>query len=48
MAGIRPLLYQPAEAKGDANTVKMGKVGRRVGRGAAGKVTGRAKPKLFK
>ena len=48
MAGFRSLLYWLAKMMGDYNAVKKGKVGRRVGRRAAGKVSGRAMNKLFK
>jgi len=48
MSGIRSLLYKAARLMGDFNAVKKGKVGRRVGRRAAGKVTGRSLGKLFK
>jgi len=48
MAGFRGFLYILARILGDVNAVKKGKVGRRVGRRAAGKVTGRGLGKLFK
>ena len=48
MAGFRGLLYTLAKLMGDYNAVKKGKVGQRVGRRAAGKVTGKAMRKLFK
>jgi len=48
MAGFRGFLYILARILGDVNAVKKGKAGRRVGRRAAGKVTGRGLGKLFK
>lgn len=45
---MRAFLYWLAKLLGDVNAVKKGKVGRRVARRAAGKVTGRALGKLFK
>ena len=48
MAGFRSLLYSLAKLMGDYNAVKKGKVGQRVGRRAAGTVTGKAIRKLFK
>ena len=48
MAGFRGLLYTLAKLMGDYNTVKKGKVGKQVGRRAAGKATGEAMRKLFK
>ena len=48
MAGFRRLLYTLAKLMGDYNAVKKGKVGKRAGRRAAGKVTGKAMRKLFK
>lgn len=39
--GLRSALYTIARLMGDANAVKKGKVGKRVARRAAGKVTGR-------
>ena len=44
----RGFLYTLARLLGDANAVKKGKVGRRVARRGAGKVTGRGLGKLFK
>lgn len=38
---IRSLLYQLARILGDINAVKKGKIGGRVGRRFAGKMTGR-------
>jgi len=46
--GLRSALYTLARLMGDANAVKKGKVGRRVARRGAGKVTGRGLGKLFK
>jgi len=46
--GIRSALYTIAKLMGDVNAVKKGKVGKRVARRAAGKVTGRSLGKLFK
>ena len=45
---IRTWLYQIARLMGDVNAVKKGKVGRRVARRGAGKLTGRGIGKLFK
>jgi hypothetical protein len=45
---IRGLLYQIAKFLGDWNAVKKGKVGKRVARRAAGKMTGRGLRKLFR
>ena len=45
---FRGFLYQLAKLLGDFNAVKKGKVGKRVGRRVAGKVTGRSLRKLFK
>jgi len=44
----RGWLYWLAKLLGDVNAVKKGKVGRRVARRAAGKVTGKGLWKLFK
>ena len=46
--GLRSALYTIARLMGDVNAVKKGKVGKRVARRAAGKVTGRSLGKLFK
>ena len=46
--GLRSSLYKAARILGDVNAVKKGKVGKRVARRAAGKVTGRSLGKLFK
>ena len=45
---MRSLLYLIAKFLGDWNAIRKGKVGRRVARRAAGKVTGRGLGKLFK
>jgi hypothetical protein len=45
---LRGFLYSFARLLGDVNAVKKGKVGRRVARRAAGKVTGRGMRKLFR
>ena len=44
----RGWLYKLARLLGDVNAVKKGKVGKRIARRAAGKVTGRGLRKLFK
>ena len=44
----RGLLYWLARLLGDANAVKRGRVGRRIGRRAAGKLTGRGLGRLFR
>ncbi len=44
----RGFLYTLARILGDVNAVKKGKVGKRVARRGAGKVTGRGLGKLFK
>ncbi len=44
----RGLLYRLAKFLGDLQAVSSGRVGRRVGRRAAGKVTGRGLRKIFK
>ena len=44
----RGFLYWLAKVLGDVNAVKKGKVGRRVARRGAGKVTGRGLGKIFK
>jgi len=46
--GIRSALYTIARLMGDVNAVKKGKVGKRVARRGAGKITGRGLGKLFK
>jgi len=45
---IRGWLYFFARILGDINAVKKGKVGRRIGRRAVGKLTGRGLRRLFK
>ncbi|SFD99740.1 hypothetical protein SAMN05216238_1078 [Lentibacillus persicus] len=45
---IRKVLYTVSKILGDVNAVKKGKVGKRVGRRAAGKGTGKMLQKLFK
>ena len=45
---IRSLLYSIARLMGDGNAVKKGTVGKRIGRRAAGKLTGRTLGKWFK
>lgn len=45
---IRSLLYRIARILGDINAVSRGKVGRRIGRRAAGKVTSRWLSRLFR
>jgi len=45
---FRGLLYFLARILGDINAVKKGKVGKRIGRRVAGKMTGRGLGKLFK
>ena len=42
--GIKSLLYAILAASNDANAIKKGKVGRRIARRGAGKVSG----KIFK
>jgi hypothetical protein len=44
----RGFLYALAKLLGDVNAVQKGKVGRRVVRRAAGKLTGRGLGRLFK
>jgi hypothetical protein len=44
----RGFLYWLARLLGDVNAVKKGKVGKRIARRAAGKVTGRGLRNLFK
>jgi hypothetical protein len=44
----RGFLYGLARLLGDINAVQKGKVGKRIVRRAAGKVTGRSLGKLFK
>jgi len=45
---FRGLLYFLARILGDVNAVKKGKIGKRIARRAAGKITGRGLGKLFK
>jgi hypothetical protein len=45
---MRGFLYWLARLLGDVNAVKRGKMARRIGRRAAGKVTGRLFGKWFK
>lgn len=44
----RGFLYRLARVLGDVNSVKKGRVGRRIARRAAGKGTGRLFRRLFK
>ena len=46
--GFRSWLYTLARLLGDINAVKKGKVGRRIARRAAGKVTARGLWRLFR
>ncbi len=46
--GFRSLLYFIAKIMGDINAIAKGKVGRRIGRRAAGKLTGKGLRNLFK
>lgn len=48
IAATRGLLYAIARLLGDAQAVKKGRVGRRIGRRLAGKATGRGLWKLFR
>jgi len=45
---IRKILYKVSKILGDVNAVKKGTVGKRIGRRAAGKGTGKILRKLFK
>ncbi len=45
---LRGWLYAIAKLMGDWNAIKKGRVARRVGRRAAGKVTGRGLGRMFK
>ncbi|WP_185819855.1 hypothetical protein [Salibacterium salarium] len=45
---IRRILYKISRVLGDVNAVKRGTVGKRVGRRAAGRQTGKLLRKLFK
>jgi len=44
----RRFLYKFARILGDVNAVKKGKAGRRIGRRAAGRATGKVLRNLFK
>ena len=46
--GLRSALYKVARIMGDVNAVKKGRVGKRIARRGAGKITGRGLGKLFK
>jgi len=48
ISSFRSLLYTTAKLLGDVNAVRKGKVGERICRRAAGKVTGKLLGKLFK
>lgn len=48
MSGFRGFLYWLGKLLGDFNAIGKGRVGRRIGRRAAGKLTGRGLGKLFK
>jgi hypothetical protein len=48
MSGFRSFLYWLAKFLGDVNAVKKNKVGKRVQRRIAGKITGRGLGKLFR
>lgn len=48
LSGFRGLLYALARLLGDVNAVRRGRVGRRVARRGAGKLTGRWLGRLFK
>jgi hypothetical protein len=45
---LRSVLYTVARLLGDVNAVQKGRVGRRIGRRAAGRMTGRGLRRLFK
>lgn len=45
---FRSFLYALAKLMGDLNAIQKGKVGQRIARRAAGKVTGRAMGRLFR
>jgi len=45
---VRSFLYKLARLLGDVNAVKKGRVGKRVARRAAGRMTGRGMRKFFK
>ena len=46
--GLRNSLYRAARLMGDVNAVKKDKVGRRIVRRGAGKLTGKGLGKLFR
>lgn len=48
MAAFRSFLYWLAKMLGDVNAVRRGRVGKRVARRAAGKVTGRGLRRLIR
>jgi hypothetical protein len=48
MNAIRSFLYWLARLLGDAQAIRKGKVGQRIARRAAGKLTGRLLGKLFR
>ncbi len=48
MKGFRSFLYALARLFGDINAVKKGKVGKRVARRTAGRITGRGLGRIFK
>jgi hypothetical protein len=48
VTALRSLLYLLARLLGDVNAVRRGKVGRRILRRLAGKVTGRGLGRLFR
>ena len=48
LIGGRSALYKTGRILGDVNAVAKGKVGKRIARRAAGKVTGRGLGKLFR
>ncbi len=45
---MRSFLYKLARLLGDINAVKKGRVGRRIGRRAVGRATGKGMRRLFK
>jgi hypothetical protein len=45
---MRSLLYLIAKLMGDYNAIKKGKIGKRIVRRGAGKITGKAFWKVFK
>jgi hypothetical protein len=45
---LRSFLYGTAKILGDVNAVKKGKIGKRIARRTAGKVTSKFMNKLFK